>query len=559
MLARALRKPAAAPSAQYAHMPAPTGGLNKVDAGNVIPPTDCIYLYNMVAAANGLRVRTGFREWVLGLTGSLSDVAPTLMGFKGSVASKDRLFACTDSTIWDVSEESEDAPGDGLDVFTFATASASSGYGVAQAVVTSAGHFLLYCDEVNGLHIYTESTDTWLAAVNGAGASEIQANTGSVDVADLVFPAIHKNRVWLVERDTASAWYNADAGSLYGTYHEFNFGRQFRSGGHLVGLWSCTYDGGAGMDDVLVAISSGGDVVIYRGNDVTDASDWALVGTWQVGGVVGGRRIATDRGGDLVIATKLGLLPLSQLVLGKAKEATEQYDTYKISSLFSDLASSTRGPLTQWGLHIHPTDSTLVVLVPTAAGSATNQLAMSLSTHAWSQYADLPMYAATAWAGDFWFTGAEGGGVTGAEGKVYKHAGDVDDVRLADDSSTAIEWRAFTGYTDLGRPTNKQIGMIRPVLLSGQSEPLYDVVVRYDWDLSEPATPTGNPNQEGEGWDSDLWDAGIWGGELSPNLSAVGAVGMGKHFAIAIRGRAVSRTTLVGFDISLVQSAGGFL
>ena len=38
-----------------------------------------------------------------------------------------------------------------------------AGRGIHHAFVTPGGHFLVYCDEENGLCVYTEATDTWAA------------------------------------------------------------------------------------------------------------------------------------------------------------------------------------------------------------------------------------------------------------------------------------------------------------------------------------------------------------------------------------------------------------
>jgi hypothetical protein len=531
-----MARPTPRPTVDVLHVPAPMGGLNKSTAGNLIPETDCIALYNMVASAHGLRVRSGYREWVTGITGATTNQVRSVLPFTGSTIGNAKLFACSDNKIWDCSASSA-APSS---VLAFGSATGDAGYGVCAGVVTSAGHKLVYCDEVNGYHLYDEG-GSWAAVTMGGGGSQISG----ADPATFVFPFLHKNRLWFVKRDSASAYYLA-TGAVYGAATEFNFGRQFRNGGYLVGLWSFTYDGGHGLDDSLVAISSGGDVVIYQGTDPAAVATWSVQGTWQVGGVVGGRRIATERGGDILIATSLGLMPLSQLVTGKTGDDSEVYETRKLGPYFGQQAASF-GSLRDWGLYTHPTDNTLILAVPSASGAATNQLAMSLATKAWCQYADLPLFSAAAWQRDLYF------GTT--DGRVCKNTGAVDDVLLSDGSNMPIEWRVFTAFSDLGKPFNKQLQGIRPVVLSGQTVPLAAVEARYDYDLSEPAAPSGSPTQTGPVWDTAVWDTDVWGGDYTASNQEFGAVGMGRHVAIAARGKSVTETVLVGFDVS--YTAGG--
>jgi hypothetical protein len=209
---------------QDGHLPAPIGGINAVDPVSRISQSECVYLINMIADEFGLRPRLGSREHCTGLDAP----AKTLFHFSGSEETGNRLFACTLSGIWDVTTSS-DSPSR---VLAFGTQNGNSGIGISRSSVTTAGHYALYTDEANGYHVYSEDTDTWAKVALGSGATEILG----VDPADLVFVTIWKNRVWFVEKESASAWY-LDAGSIYGTATKFDFGNKFKAGGRLVGLW----------------------------------------------------------------------------------------------------------------------------------------------------------------------------------------------------------------------------------------------------------------------------------------------------------------------------------
>jgi len=126
-------------STKVAHIPPPVGGLNTVDPGFAMPEYDCPVLYNMIGAENGIRSRLGYKEWS---TGVGAGVVPTIMPFAGSTANgtKDRLFATTSSTIYDVS-----ASGAPTSKLTFASAANDAGWGIAHGLVNSASaHFLAY-------------------------------------------------------------------------------------------------------------------------------------------------------------------------------------------------------------------------------------------------------------------------------------------------------------------------------------------------------------------------------------------------------------------------------
>lgn len=593
---------------------APIGGINTVDAGRAMPPTDCIWAWNMVAAEYGLRTRLGFREWALPVSdidGNAGQVR-TLLPFTGSAKSgaANKLFAVTSRGIWNVSDSAVN-PSIALDFLSYAWASGAgdAGYGTSCAFSTPAGRFLLYCDEVNGLFVYTESTATWLPVVvdtnvawlplttyvsgnkvtNGGGiyrctTGGVSANssgpsglgTGIADgtvvwawdsdpvvggrtigpsIADqilgytadprnFVFVTAWKNRVWLVERDTDRAYY-LDTNAVYGEATSFAFGAKFRAGGPLRCLSNWSYDGGSGLDTSLVAVSGGGDVSIYSGTDPAFADTFGNKGCWSVGAVPNGRNITTQHGGDLLIASAMGVAQMSKLVLSNSLEDRGIYATGKIGNLFAQLASSRR-TLSGWALHIHPTDNALMVLVPSEAGVNTEQLVMSFTTKGWTRYRDLPMLSACVWAGDLYFGTSDG--------RVCRNIDYVDEVPLDNSTSTPVKYSCLSAYNNLGNMRQKQVQLIRPVILSGEDSPVVQVSALYDYDLVEPENPTGSPSG---GWDSGVWDDELWGGDYYPAQILDGGAGMGRDVAIAIRGSASSRIVLVGFDVTFTQ--GGIL
>lgn len=485
------KRPAVGSMVQPLRIPAPVGGMNSVSPGAQMPESDCIYAYNLIASELGLVSRSGWREHVTGLTGTVDSRGRTTIPFHGSIGSANKLFATTDSGIWDVTSPTASP----TKVLTFAEVGGDAGWGVAAAVVTAAGHFVLYADEVNGLHYYSESTGLWAAYATGVGTGQISG----VDPGDIVSVTVWKNRVWLTERHTASAWYLA-VGAIFGAATEFSYGQRFAHGGYLVGLFNWSTDGGSGLDTLLVAIGSGGDVAIYVGTDPSSASTFGLKGVWFVGAIPAGRSIATDFGGDLLILSSLGLLPLSRLIAGAATADGTQYTTYKISNLFASLVAAGRS-LRGWAVHTHPTDSAILVFIPSPGETATVQLAMSTASRGWTRYRDIPMVSAAVWDGKLYF-GTD-------DGRVCRNSGVVDNVTLTDPSGDAqpVQWSLLTRYQ--GSAANVQVQGIRAMLLSDEADPLYAVTAKYDWNLDEPDEPIGT-SDGGPG----SWDYGLIGGTL---------------------------------------------
>lgn len=528
------RRPVPA-TAQTMSFPAPTGGLNTVSPGTAMPPEDCSSVWNLIPSEQGLRSRLGYREWCTGLTGTSNDKVRSLLSFSGSEPSLNRLFAVTETDIYNVSSSSA-APSSAL---TFASGTGNAGYGVFRVVVTPAGHFGMYLDEVNGLHVYTETGSAWAAVPMGVGAGEI----ANVDPADLVHGTVFKRRAWLVERDSASAWYlGPDA--IYGAATEFNFGTQFRQGGHLVGLYNWSYDGGAGMDDALVAISSGGDVVVCQGVDPSDADSFNVRGVWTIAPPPTGRDIAYEVGGDLWILSGNGILPISRLVMGSDKA----FETAKIANLFNALMLTRRNSR-GWSMHLHPEDNALLVLYPDYSTETSQCLAQSQSTRGWFRYRNLPMHCAAVWEGRLHF-GTQ-------DGRVCVARDYLDNVDRTDSSSyDRVDCSLIPAFQRAGGG-NISLKQIRALFVTDGAPPDVTLEARYDMDQSELSAPTASGSGGAGTWDNAIWDDDVWGGTSTSTTVLRGALKVGHSACPAVRFQPIGRTTLVHVDAQ--YTTGGFI
>lgn len=533
------RRPPTPASAQTYTIPAPIGGLNTVSSGLEVPPSDCVLSYNLIASESGLRTRLGYQEWCTGLSGAGGgDEVRTVMAFDGASNASGRLFAATESGIWDCSA-STDAP---VQVMEFATKSGRAGYGVSTVVVTAAGHFLLYADEANGLHVYTPVGADWTAVSEGAGATEI----AGVDPRRIAFVTTFKGRVWFVERDTASAWY-LPVGQIYGTAVEFPLGAMFRQGGTLVGLWNWTYDGGSGLDDSLVAVSTGGDVLVYQGTDPSSSSTFGLRGVWQIGSTPGGRRIGSTYGGELLLLSRQGLAPLSRLVVGSP--GSLEYATAKVANLLNRIMSTRANEIT-WAVVQSPEDNALMVVLPRGPDDVDLQLVQAQASRGWFPYRGVPIHSAAVWEGQLW--------IGTPDGRVCAHSDYVDNVSLDKSEYTPVEWSLITAPSTLGTPRQKRVGLIRPLIIAESGGRSFEARARYRYNLTELGSVDVVVEGGEDSWDTAVWDEQLWGGDSLPTQALRGGGGgVGVEVAIAIRGSAISRTVLVSMDVT--YQVGGML
>jgi hypothetical protein len=523
---------------QTVHLQCPDG-LNLADPASTLGPESAMFMVNMIRAEYGLRSRMGFVEWVTELGGPVLTVIP----YAGSIGSRDRLFAATFTGIWDCTD-STSTP---TQVLAFGNSGENSGRCTFTTFTSEGGKkFLLCCDETNGLLLYDEESNTWSSMVEGTGERQISG----VNPNDFVFTMAWKNRLWFVERGTCTAWY-LPLGQIAGVAASFDFGTKLKYGGELVGLWSWTQDGGFGVDDFLVAVSTAGDVAVYQGTDPGDASYFALKGVWYVGSVPAGRRIATDTGGDLLLLTPLGIMALSSLVGGGEKLNPNMYASRQVKPLVNTLMATKRTSL-GWDMRLHPVDNSLIVIVPKFNEDAFDQqLVLNMTNKGWSTYQGLPMLCAETWHGSLYFGTADG--------RVCINQGYSDNVALDGSGATKINWGFLGSFQELGKSCQKMVKLLRPDFVTFGSKPGYSISARFDFDLSDISTGSDVPVDDSSGviWDVSKWDVAKWAGGTGTSGYFGVAPGIGSHVAILLVGSSIGKIVYLG--CSLTWEMGGVL
>lgn len=539
----ALQPRGLSPTIRQMVIPAPVGGM---DARMNLASADmntCIYAYNLIPAEVGLEVRSGFKEWVVGLTGAggVRTIIPVTGSAPGTA--DDRLFAATEDGIWDVSTEA----GIPVLVEAFPSQSFEAGFGSYTHYVDQSGdEFLFYADGANGLYEYELDTDTW------APASGITGPT----LTSIIFAVVHKQRLWLVEKEGTIAWY-LPIGSKSGQATEFFFGGKFRHGGTLVGLYNWTIDGGDGVDDYLVAVSAGGDVIPYQGGDPSSALTWGIVGTYYIGATPTGTRAASEFGGDLRLLSVYGMVSMTELISGvNAKDPPENSAGFKIARIIRTDMTFTRSDQ-GWEMRFLPGESLLIISQPSRIGRPRVQYVYNVIKRAWGIWRGVPAQTFDSY-GDYTYLGTE-------DGRVLYMTGDRDEVKITPDfpppafNGVAVEFALLTQYSHLGTPSQFKRGVaIRIDYLSTSfNRPGYTTRFKYDYDLCEligggflpdPPPTSGSLWDIGE-WDNAIWDNGEDGLPGSPPALLSGSRGMGRTIAVAVKGSALGKTILLSFDI----------
>lgn len=514
----------------------PAKGMNARDAFAVMGPEFAISLENVIVEPYGIRTRKGYTEWATNLPGAMAvstmmnyypataaPAALTKMPFPRSnlkrlmvepradpVPPAGKLFAATNGRLYDVT-----AGGVGPWV-PQAGVSGATDFWTWLNFQNVAGSFLVLANNGGGYSYYNGAA--WATPVQGAGVGQIEG----VDPALFCYVTSFKKRLWFIEKNSTRAWY-LPVSQITGLAKQFNFGEQFRHGGHLAELVNWSVDGGEGIDDYLVAISSQGDVVIYKGIDPDDPTQFALHGVWYVGALPVGRRAVLNTGGDVQILSHYGITPLSLLLSIKDSTALEmRRTTFNISPLIARLMRDFAS-LPGWRIAMVPKEELLVVRVPNdALDFAGEFFVLKLLTGAWSVMKDVP-YTDLVTVDSAVFAGTRDSRV------VRAFDGPLDNVRLASTTTLGvpIQCQVTPSYQAMGAPGfQKVFKLLRPTFIT-TTTPSLKIQVLTDYGPARLTVVPTLPLIEHSLWDEAKWNLAKWSGLQAPIKEWIGCHGVG--------------------------------
>lgn len=506
--------------------PAPVRGLNAYDSIVSMPKGFALVLRNFYAQPYGCSVRKGFRrhctEGILGNVESL--VSHNAMNKKLYAFADDS----GDTTMYEVTVPNAVAVPviTGLSNARWQSTSLPNAAGVNSVMVNGADDMIW---------INNAGTATIVSAGDGT------ANTiKNVNPSSLIGVYPHQKRLWFVEKESTRGWY-LPPDQIYGEAKSFDFGGYWSKGGSLNQIITWTIDDGDGADDHLIAISTEGQVSVFRGLDVDAADNWELTGVYYAGAPVG-RRSAIRHGGDVLIVTELGIVFMSDLLKSTKVNPAEENITKYTQQILSN-ASSATGDLFGWQPFIFPASNMLLVNIP-ATESTSYQLAMNDITKAWSEFIG---YNAYCWAlhNQLPFFGSLGG--------VYRAwEGTTDDEILSDlgvvtpgSDIRAEAQTSFDYFESLGN--QKHFKMVRPTILSRGAFQV-SLAVNTDFVFDTPTAPGAFSPIEPGRWDEDLWDNAIWEGGLLTFKGWQSVTGIGTAAALRLLLRATSETYWASTD-----------
>ena len=496
---------------QSASIPAPVRGWNARDSLANMPEDFAIELENIFPNLTSCDLRSGFASHS---TGNGSGAVETLVEYAGPSTRK--LISAAGSVIYDSS-----AAGGSTSIAT----GKSNARWQTTMFGTSGGNFLFM---VNGED----------APIYYNGSAFVTPTLSGVTATDIVNVTAHQRRLFFVFNDSLVFGY-LPVVSVAGTVATFDIGGLCKKGGYLQAIGSWTRDGGAGPDDLFVAITSEGECIIYSGNDPSSADAWSLAGVFNIGKPIG-RRCLEKSGSDLTVITQDGAISLSAFLPIDQVAASGQAISTNIQNEF---LASTRAYSTIFGWQsiLYPQGSYSLFNIPLSSTESV-QYVVNSQTGAWCKFTGQNAACWSLFNGDLYF-GAQDGGV------IYKA-----DTGTSDNAAD-IDWKIRPSFSYYGSRGNKKIfSLCRPHFISS-GVPSFAIDLNLDFsDINPTNIPT--PSETASAlWDVSKWDESYWAEQVT-SAAWTTVFGMGECASPTIRGG--TKTISISFTAyDMIWQQGG--
>ena len=496
---------------------APIGGWNARDALGAMDPLDAVTLTNFWPGTNSVILRSGYTKYATNLPTKVE----SLMVYTGPSSSK--MFAASGTAFYDVSNGG--------------SISSTSLTGLTNArwqyvnITTTGGSYLLAVNGVDKQRVWDGSA--WHKDGDGA-----PYDVTGVDTSTCSNIQLFKNRIWLIQANTLKAWY-LPINSIGGAAASLDMSSIARRGGTLVAAMTWTLDAGYGMDDMLAFITTKGDVMVWRLTDPTTPAGISLVGVYELGSPIG-KRCFVKYGGDLLIITQDGVVPMSGALQSSRLDPRVSI-TNKIQFAMS-AAISTYGSNFGWQLLPYPKENMLFLNVPVVEGEQQQQYVQNNITQAWCNF--------TGWQANCWciFNDDPYFGGNTYVGKAWN--GEIDDVN-------AINAYGLQSFQVYGNALQKQCKMIRYHVTANGIPTIYGNV-NVDYDTADSSAVLGVQFPSYGIWDSGNWDFSFWGADQVPIADWQGVTGIGSSFAPVLKA-ATNGVSLQWIATDMVFESGGTL
>lgn len=389
---------------------------------------------------------------------------------------------------------------------------------------------------------------TFLRLVNGVDEPLVYDGTDFTPTPALTYPNTdpantlnfvwaYKQRLFFVENGTLDAWF-LPVDTIGGELKKIPLGGVFQRGGSLLFGASWSLDSGAqgGLSEQCIFVTTEGEVAVYQGANPESADDWSKVGVYSIGRPLGKNAWFRD-GGDLIIATSIGMVRLSEAIRRELAALGPTAVSYPIETAWNeavDLRSSD-----PWHCVVWPSKQMAVVALPHSSDTIDAMFVANIRTGAWARR--------THWNGTCMLVFKERLFFGSEEGKVIEA-----NITGLDDE-VSYSGVCIPLFDNVQLSPNLKIAKLAHVRSLTPYRTNIKIATHFDFEISDiPTPPTPVAVGTGSEWGLGVWGSATWGNPVATiaQNERVSVSGQGYAISPSIQ---VSSGSIVPIDIEIVN------
>jgi hypothetical protein len=273
----------------------------------------------------------------------------------------------------------------------------------------------------------------------------------------------------------------------------FPLGGVLKRGGGLLTGFTWSPESGDGLNMLCCFVSTEGEIAVYQGDDPTVAASWALKGVYKISKPLG-KNAFIQAGGDILICTMSGLIPLSQVF-------QRDRDTVSLAALSRPIEDDWRKVAEAtpygWSITVWEEKTLALVTFPFTQVAPDTTFVLNIQTGKWST---ITGWRATSYASHqaalYFGDGA---------GKIWQA-----NTSGADDGMPfkAVYLSHFMPVGGFGRRAQATLAQMYFI---GKVNPIVHLFARANGDTREPSGPEVTQVSPATAeWDVGKWDEALW-------------------------------------------------
>lgn len=366
------------------------------------------------------------------------------------------------------------------------------------------------------------------------GITGLLPDGSPLQTSDFSYVWAYNNRLFFILKDSLDFYY-LPVDQVGGAATLFQLGSEMNLGGKLFLGATWALDFGNGLNDNIIFMSDEGEVIVYNGTNPAAAATWSKLGRYQTGKPLGPRAFIRA-GGDLVFATTIGFLPLSQSLQTDYSIISSSAVSYPIETAWNEAVDFRSAA--SWDAIVWPERQMVLISLPTVNEQSPAMFASNARTGAWGNF--------TNWSGtcleifnNRMFFGSQDGRVVEAyvtgldEGSPY----------------TATYVPLFTDFETSGA---RKISRMARLQSRGPYQVNAKLSSQRDYMINLPAPPAATAVPTGSEWGTGIWGTSTWGSTQTKTWQGEWQTASNLGYALAPAVQ-ITSGSLVPLDIEIIS------